>query len=469
MAITQRYVARGRSYRAVLRALVRKAWGAGESRQLKDPFAGSYTLGRAIQPPLPLEQLLALTEVSPIHAACIEAKVADAVGRGWEWVPAGDDSEFDAQEMDAILEDITPDWTFQELVRQAAWELEALGWSAWEIVRNDKGQVAAIYPLPGHTLRATPDPRIYVQMRMGQLRYFAAFGSGLNLDPRTGQEADLPPEERASEVLVFRYYNPRSPFYGLPRWIAALPTIAELVAIRDYNLGWYESSGTPDRWIHIKAPTPEEGESLADALTQQLEQARGRAHVTIITYASSETEGEVKFLAPLPQGRREASFLQRREDLVKELLMAHQVPPYRVGWAELGSLGGSAAREMLRAYRAGVVEPIQTVLESRIDRLLGEDGLNLPARLRFSDVDWEERELDAQVVERLVGAAVLTPNEGREWLGYSPADDPALNMFYLKGQPIGQVPEEKALDLAGQAVRELERALRAALDGHVPT
>jgi hypothetical protein len=149
--------------------------------------------------------------------------------------------------------------------------------------------------------------------------------------------------------------------------------------------------------------------------------------------------------------------------------MAHQVPPYRVGWAELGSLGGSAAREMLRAYRAGVVEPIQTVLESRIDRLLGEDGLNLPARLRFSDVDWEERESDAQVVERLVGAAVLTPNEGRQWLGYSPADDPALDMFYLKGQPIGQVPEEKALDLAGQAVRELERALRAALDGHMPT
>lgn len=415
------------------------------SRQIRDPFASLYAEGWAIEPPLPPEQLLALAEESPIHAACLAAKAADAVGRGWRMV--GEEAE-PKDEVERWLQEITPDWTFAELLDSAAWELEAIGWAAWEVVRQE-GRIAALYPMPAHTVRATRNANVLVQIRGTERRDFVLFGSE--------------PDGDLSEVILFRRYAPRSSFYGTPRWIAAIPAIAELTAIREYNVSWFASGGTADRIIQVRAPSLVEAQRTAEEVQTALREASGRGHVSLVTAATRDAGLEVLFLAP-QAGGREGQFLRRREDLVKEVLMAHGVPPYRIGWAEIGSLAGNAAREMLRAYRVGVIEPIQTTLESRLNQtLFGPRGLDLRGRWVLEDLSWEETELNLQVATAGVERGLLTPNEARQRLGLDVADDEALDQFYLSGglQPVGAREEVKAaVDVLAEFKTALEAALR---------
>jgi len=99
------------------------------SRQITDPFEHLYTEGRAIEPPLPPGALLQLLEENPIHAACIAAKVDDAVGRGWT-VEDGDEKQWQER-----LENITPDATWSEVLRAVVRDFIAIGWGALEVVR----------------------------------------------------------------------------------------------------------------------------------------------------------------------------------------------------------------------------------------------------------------------------------------------------------------------------------------------
>lgn len=423
-------------------AYVAKA--APASRQLEDPFGALYADGLALEPPLPPEQLLRLTEECPIHAAAIAAKVDDAVGRGWTLV--GEQAP-ERDQVEQLLERLCPLDSWQDLLEAAAWDLEAIGWAAWEVVRA-RGRIVALYVIPAHTLRATREPGRFVQLRNGQTQTFWLFGQT--------------PERDAPECIVFRRYHPRTRAYGIPRWVSAIPVIAELTAIREYNVSWYASGGTVDRVVHVRATAGAEAQRIAGELRQGLADAAGRGHVTLFSWGDAASGVDVLPLSPVA-GRREGQFLARREELHNELLMAHRVPAYRIGWARLGSLGGSAAREMLEAYKLGEVEPLQRILETTLRRtLFGPQGLALQGIWRLEDTSWSETELNLDIATRAIERGLLTPNEARALLGYSPADEPDLDRYYLAQtlQPLGTQPEAKAaLDVIAELRAALERAV----------
>jgi PBSX family phage portal protein len=414
------------------------------SRQIKDPFAALYRAGGAIEPPLPPERLLLLVEENAVHAACVKAKADDAVGRGWRL--EGEEVE-GYDEVAGILEDITPDWTFAELLSAAAWELEAVGWAAWEVVRQG-GKVAAIYPMPAHTIRATPDPKIYVQMVGFEKREFPIFGEGDDPD--------------GSEIILFRYYSPRSLYYGVPKWISAIPAIAELTAIREYNVSWFASGGTADRIILVKSSSITEADELVEQVRTALRDASGRGHVSIVLSGREDTSIDVEFLSQ-EVGRREGQFIRRREDLIKEILIAHGVPPYRIGWAELGSLGGSAAAEMVAAYRTGVVEPLQTIFENRLNQtLFGDKGLNLKGRWVLEDLSFEETEMNLKMAIEGIEHGIFTPNEARQLLGWDLAESDELDRHYMAQNltPLGPSSQVKE---AVDVLKEFRSALEAVI------
>lgn len=422
-----------------------KATGAGarqRSRQLRDPFASFYGAGQAIQPPLSPERLLALTEENPIHASCISAKTEDVIGRGWRVLVDGDPLD-GQQDLDLRqrLEDLTPEYTFQELLDQAMWEQEAVGWAAWEVCRDEAGRLAAFYPLPAHTLRATIDPDVYVQLREGQTRWFKRFGSRRALNATTGKDAAprADPESLASELIVFRQYAARSAFYGVPRWVAVIPALAEMGAIREFNLSVFASGGHVDKIVHVKADDVATASELAQGIQQELEEARGRGHVTVVTHGSIDVDVVVTQLSPTT-GQRDGQYLRRREDLVREVLIGHRVPPYRIGWAELGGLGGSAAREMLRTYVSRVVRPRQHFLEDRLNgTLFGPAGLDLSGRWMLDDLTAEDLELDLDRAIQGSQLGLLSPNEGRQILGKKPLPLPGLDDYYLYGHKLAQL------------------------------
>jgi len=424
------------------------------SKQLPDAFEQLYTLGFAIEPPYNPQKLMVLAETNEIHSAALHAVATDAVGRGWFFVAEDEDADSDVKDaVEKMLDDLSPQYTFGELLYQAAWEQLAIGWSAWEVVRDEDGNIGAIYPMPAYTIRLTKDPDVFVQHKNGQFRYFKRFGVEARLNPLNGKWEDG--DQDASEVIFFTRYSSRSR-YGVPHWISCLASIAEYNAIRDYSLAFFESSGTVGRLMVLRTDTPEMAQRYVQEITTELHNAVTKYHSTLVLGLPKTVEVAVEKINP---DIREGHFLKRREDLIKTILMAHSVPPYRVGWALLGSLGGSAAREMLQAYRHGVVEPLQTVLEDRLNKtLFGPQGFNLQGwRWQLEDLDWEETELSLEVATKAVEVGLMTPNEARAELGLEPAEDPALDAFYYRGQEITEPQLRKAVDL----LHELREALKA--------
>jgi len=438
--------------------------GTPPSRQVADPFEELYSLGRAIEPPYDPESLAELAEMNEVHAAALDAVAADAVGRGWTFVPRVSSPDEQARtDVELFLEHVNPSYTFSELLYQAVWELRAIGWSAWEVVRADDGTIGAIYPLPAHTLRLTRDPNIFVQYRGGAFRYFKLFGAPFELDGRTGQVVDYT-DDPASEVILFSRYHGRTR-YGVPSWVACIPSIVEYNAIRDYSVAFFDSSGAVGRIVHLSAPASVNLQDYVDQIEVALQEAVGRHRKTLVIGMPDTVQFRVEKIGPDVQ---EASFLKRREDLMKAILMAHQVPPYRVALAVTNTFGGSTAREMMRAYRWGVIEPLQTVLEDRLNKtLFGPYGLGLVLRgwyWRLEDLDIQETELDLAIARTGIDRMILTPNEARAVLGFRPVEHPAMDQFYFQGKPVasGEVPAPGAAVSA-----EAERTGAPIANGHV--
>lgn len=434
------------------------------SRQLRDPFTTFYVQGIALEPPLPPDRLLNLTEESPLHSACLMAKATDACGRGWSFEPregkGADDEAIHSEvpeKLAAAMEDLTPDLTFTELLYQAAWEMDAIGWGVWEVVRinNDgtpgkHGEVGAIYPIPSHTIRASLDPRKWVQIRAGRVRYFKKFGAECTINNETGEvsewkgagkkKADEMDEAYvASELIIFKSYTPRSLWYGLPRWISCIATIAELAAIREFNVSWFASGGQVDYHIHFKAGSEEAAISIKDQADQQIRENAGRSHVKLFTAGDAETEVAVNKLG---ETLREGHFRFRRTDLIKEVLIGHNVPPYRIGWAETGSLGGSAADEMLGAYRLGAIKPIQQVIEDRLRVTLFDPKIGIKTdefRFKLNDLELEDLAGELKLAQAGVESGFVTPNQAREQVGLEPDEDrPEMNEYYYRGTKLGE-------------------------------
>jgi len=486
------------------------------SNQIRDPFASFYTQGLALEPPLAPERLLQLLEENSIHAAAIMTKADDAAGRGYDFVapenvnqaptPREPDQVFEpiavpsngngsamfepiqqrrkygalrarirkedgvqvAGQVDQLdptlparlkeqLEDLTPDYTFSEMLTQAATELESIGWSSWEVVRNPDGTIGAMYPLPAHTLRATIDDEVWLQVRAGRIRYFKVFGSQKRIHSVNGKEygpLEVPqdPAHIATELILFKTYSPRSQWYGIPRWVSAIPTIAELTAIREFNVSWFSSGGQTDRSIHVNAAEASAAQRIAEEIRQQLEANRGLGHTTLVTSGSPDVTVNV---VQLTQQLRDGHFRFRRTDLIKEVLIVHNVPPYRVGWAELGSLGGSAAKEMLEAYQIGSVKPLQRVIEDRVKMTLfnpDKGGIDTGGyQFKLAEIDLTQMEQDLDRASRGVSGGFVTPNQAREMVGEDKVNDrPELDVYYFNGQRLrGGVEQLGALIRAG--------------------
>lgn len=420
-----------------------------ESHQLKDPFEGLYSQGIALEPPLPPDRLLNLTEENTLHSGCLMAKAYDACGRGWEFAPKdgkkGDKALVESplpEKMREGMELMTPDLTFGEMLYQAAWESQAIGWAVWEAVRmadqwkpRAYAPIGAIYPIPSFTMRATIDPRRWVQIRAGRVRFFKKFGAKCEVDAETGQVYSWDnseqmskisdPNRLASEVIIFKEYSPRSLWYGIPKWISCVPTIAELTAIREFNVSWFASGGQTDYIAHFKADNLEVAREMSAEMRQQMQENQGRGHTNIVVAGTADTEMHVEKLGEL---LREGHFRFRRSDLAKEVLIAHTVPPYRIGWAETGSgsgLAGNPAGEMLAAYKFGAIQPIQVVIEDRLRQTLFDKDMGIDTgefRLKLKELELDDMQTELERVTKLVDCAIMTPNQAREELGLDPVE-----------------------------------------------
>lgn len=443
------------------------------SNQIVPDFGAVEIQQRIVIPPLPLDYLLLVFEECAPHSSCIIAKATDALSEGWTFKNKKGENEKtftedSVSQLDAIASDY---FTFDDLCMQVAVDMQYASWGVWEVVRKERGdvksEIVTIYPLPGHTLRAARKNGVYVQCIEGQTRWFKDFGLPDRIDMMTGEPVSSrrsTSTRDANEVIIFKEYSPRSRYYGGIPWVSALPAIAELAAIREYNISWFASGGTADRIITAISDNKAEAEKTIEDLRAQLDEAKGLGHTTAFASGNASMKvSSINLSSSNGTGRGDSSnkdrqFKQGREDLIREVLMAHRTPPYRVGWAEAGSLGGNAAKEMLKTYKSGGVKPVQKILMSRIGQtLFGEYGLKGYNKKiwTLNDFDMDTLSIDIEVASKGVSFGMLSPMEAADLIGHPVSEEdrtkPELKSHYILSNlvPLKAASEGKTLSKPG--------------------
>lgn len=451
---------------------------APESKQLiEDPFTSITGYGGAIRAPIySFEQLVLLAEQHPIHGAALEQRAADVISQGPKLVPIGDDApEEQRDNIEAWLESLTEQETFTELLFAMELDHVTLAWGMLEVARDTNGKVRRLYSIPAHTVRAHQDKRKLVQIRQGRQVWFKRWGM---TDPdekilaSTGNRAPegTSPDKIANELLVFMTPSRRSTWYGIPNYITAIGHIALAVAARDYNVSFFNNAREPRLVFICSGQDDEQLEEFMDDLEQSLRTQHAEPHRHLLIPTSGDADVRIERITAVQNDMHFARLMEMTE---RNILIAHRVPPDRVGAVMRGFLGGNVATNITRIYKDAVVTPAQAVVQDRLNRFLKTeyaryaeiDESDVRWRLEFADLDLSDKALDTNIVISKVKNNLLTLNEGREELGLARREewgDKTLAEFLADFGGGGQQMVADAEALSDRAADE--RTLRAIVE-----
>lgn len=419
----------GRLLKAIAFSADGEASSLGSTQLPEDAFTklAGYGGTQLQVPPYPMEQLVFLAELQPVHAAALEQKVLDIVGSGPQFVglESGKDGPVDQR---AALErwwsDLTEEYTPLELL-QAVWsDYETTGWGLIEVVRDIKGAVRRLYHVPAHTVRAHQDTQRFAQVRGARIVWFRRWGlpDAEQFSRSTGrpvpQQTDA--TKLASDLLVFRKPSRRSTWYGIPTYISAVGHITLAVAARDYNVLFFENAREP-RHLIIITGLEEDVEGLLGDLVEQFKTQMRDPHRNLLLPIVGDAKVQIEKMA-LPQNDLQFAALLDRMD--GAILVAHRVPPDRVAIPNRGALGGTAAAITNAIYKEGVVSKGQRLLEHRLNRFLRVEwermaGQAIGWQASFAELDIVDESADVDIVTNLVRTNLLTLNEGRVRIGFA--------------------------------------------------
>lgn len=449
--------------RVVSQAVLDQYTIAGGSKQIPpDRFTSVYGEMGLVQPLYNPEALAKVMEINTYHYRCCKTKARDAAGLGWSIKALGEKGSTSGpvfKEIDAFFADLPE--TASQILDKVMLDYESVGYGALEMVRRDddpEGKPVLLAHIPAHTLRIHADGIRFVQIRGSKKRWFKRIELPRDVHKDTGQVADLkslPPEDRASEVIWFVNYTPRSDYYGLPDVVPALGAVWGDIARRDYNIAFFDNYGVPAYAVFVTGnfdpgDIDEDGRTdMEKAIEEHFSELAKNPHsILILSIPTEGRDEEVKVeFQPLSLETKEASFRLYRIDNRDEILSAHGVPPYRVGVNETGSLGGSTAVESTEIYKTSVIEPRQEMLEAAINRYIVWGAFQAPDwEFKLANIDTSDEKADLEVLSGLFEKGAVTPNQiiryFKDRFGLEELDHPWMNAHYVAGKPI-DLPDEE--------------------------
>lgn len=409
---------------------IRKA--SSESQQLvEDPFSYSGEGEGGLQlPPYDLDQLAGMLETNTLHYRACKQKAADVAGRGFSIRLKEEDAEGASSAagedrwgafVEAVESDERGDESLKERIQFAAEDYESVGWGALEFSRAGDGTLDGMWHVPGHTIRAHKDGRRYAQKRGGKTVWFKRFGLEGTVDRSTGAWADRTAQGgfAANEIIVIRNYTPRSSFYGLPDHIPALAAIAGWRAQADFNVRFFDNQAVPAYAVIVEGA--DVSPDFEEKIKEHFRSLKGDPHSTLVIPVpglpgDDATQVRVRF-EKLAVDIKDASFRLYKQDNALEICIAHGIPPYRVSWPIMGSLGGATAEEMTQIYNDSIVQPRQETWEGRLTRtLLGPKGLQIPTHvLKAAELDTRNELRDVEKARAFIELGMATPAWGAKF------------------------------------------------------
>lgn len=230
---------------------------------------------RVIKPPSDLNMLARASLLSSRLFKSIDIMAKNVVGLGFQIVDTltiqerRNIDEATAKEikeqkknLENFLENANDENTFDGLMRLEKTDEETVGNGYLEVVRENNDEITNLNHIPGRTVRLArlrgnskerdaenikDEEIVFLQIRGTRKTWFIPFGSGLLIDSKTGLEieGDTTREHIATELIHFKLEHPSDDFYGIPRWLPAIPSITgnRLSDIR--NIKFMENDATP--------------------------------------------------------------------------------------------------------------------------------------------------------------------------------------------------------------------------------
>ena len=451
----------------VLDSYAVKQGGSEGSKQITDQFSQLYDTHGLVQPLYNPEALSMLLEVNTFHMRSCRTKARDTAGQGFRFIErerAEEPNESQKDELRKFFTDL--DTPLTTTLALAQLDYEACGWGALEIVRQNyepDGKVLDIKHVPAHTIRLHREENKFAQRRGAKVRWFRRAGHEMHVHQDSGHEGEgneVPRDQRATEIMWWVNPTPRSDYYGIPDVIPALGAIHGDVSRRDYNIAFFSNYGVPAYAVFITGdfdpgePDPDTGKTeLEDQIEQHFKELAGKPNsILVMSIPTPDTGGgevQVEFQPLATDVQEDAAFRMYRQDNRDEILAAHGVPPYRIGIAAEGSLGGTTARESTIIYKQSVIDPRQDDIENLFDRhVLPYFGV-VDWRFELVEVDTTDETHDLTVLTGMFEMGAVTPMEVRKHFSDRfgletdrdelPGDlelPEEMDQFYIQGAPI---------------------------------
>lgn len=418
-----------------------------------------------ISPPYDPGVFLDYYESNGYLMRCVDQVAQDVGGLGYSLkAKEGVDLKKDkkAQEikgkMDKLLLNPNDEESLLQILKHLITDWGSIGWWSLEVVRNNIDEVAELYYVPGHTVFVHESENKYCQIRYikgkKSHRWFKRFGYEKDVHKDTGEEEEkngIDEDDRANEMIFYRNFTSRSDYYGTPNILGSIGAVLTLIGIRDYNLSFFENYGVPSALVVLQGDwEPDSDKTIKEFLDTEIKGSEN-AHKTLVLQIPEEG-GKLEWI-PLEAKKIEEGgfkiYLKMQRD---EVLVAYAMPPYKIGIAEEGALGGNTAKESNINYIFSMIRPLQLDLEFIFNgRILPtfykkDKAKNFISLFDFKLKVTDTRDLDA-VVKRcyqLFAVGAMNPNQIRKLLDLGDSY-PEGDQYHVGAQfkPIGEEVMEK--------------------------
>lgn len=395
-----------------------------ESKKIEDHVITGYNAFEVVMTPYNLDYLAKLYELSTPHKAAVDAKVANIVGLGFDFVPTpaiknkmdGYDEKRTVSyqkklskwkvELTEYIDELNEEDTFTEILQKVWTDYETTGNGYIEISRSKTtGKIGYVGHVPSTTVRVRRERDGFVQIIANKAVFFRNFGAD-DADP-IGRDSN------PSELIHIKKYSPSSTFYGVPDVVAAKTAVAGNDFSARFNLDYFENKAVPRHIIILKGATinPRLAKNILEFFETGLKGKNHRSLFIPLPAGTKDSPVELK-IEPVEAGVQDASFNNYRKANREEILMAHRVPINKIGIPEGVSL--AVARDADKTFKEQVCAPEQRIFEKKLNKIIRDiQGNQHIFDFKLAELTLTDENTQSQIDERRIKTGQRTPNELR--------------------------------------------------------
>lgn len=316
------------------------------------------------------------------------------------------------QKLEMLFDNFNQAESFTESLLKIWVDVLATGNGYMEIGRNRNGKIGYIGHIPAIHMRIRRARDGFVQKSGSKFIFFRNYADLNVIDPING-------DPNPNEIIHFALYSPTNTYYGVPSAVAALSAIVGDKFAKEYNIDYFENKSIPRYAIILKGAKLSE-KSKQEVVNYFRNEIKGNNHGTLFVPlpATLGKEVDLKF-EKLENTVQEGSFDKYRKSNRDEIMVAHRVPAPKIGVYDNANL--AVSRDADKTFKVQVIGPDQKMIEKKINRIVKE--FSDMKQFKFAEIDIIDDDIRSRIWDRYLRTEVVTPNEVRSKLGFTPLED----------------------------------------------